>query len=217
MSDRRPRVRLPLPPRHAPLDTSAGFADHPTVSATKAAASIAPAVTPNLATRPAPQDVGRRKRALERSGGLFNRPHVNQPIRAVADAARPSGNNASSRSRFSASRPAEDDPKHDPREVAPPHPGPLPEFRAHLTIHHATVPESEPSRTSEIPKWEVMRAVMRCLTGKRKSPRMSGASRRTVDNWLARYERFGLEGLVSMKSPDGPRQIPDQVRSRFSR
>jgi transposase len=30
---------------------------------------------------------------------------------------------------------------------------------------------------------------------------MSGASQPTVDKWLARYERFGLEGLVSMTSP----------------
>ncbi|MCA1676101.1 MAG: helix-turn-helix domain-containing protein [Actinobacteria bacterium] len=43
---------------------------------------------------------------------------------------------------------------------------------------------------------------------------MSGASRPTVDKWLARYERFGLEGLVSMNSPGGPRQIPDQVRAK---
>jgi transposase len=43
---------------------------------------------------------------------------------------------------------------------------------------------------------------------------MSGASRPTVDKWLARYERFGLEGLVSMKSPGGPRQIPDEVRAK---
>jgi transposase len=43
---------------------------------------------------------------------------------------------------------------------------------------------------------------------------MSGASRPTVDKWLARYERFGLEGLVSMTSPGGPRQIPDEVRAK---
>lgn len=42
---------------------------------------------------------------------------------------------------------------------------------------------------------------------------MSGASRPTVDKWLARYERFGLEGLVSMTSPGGPRQIPDRIRA----
>ena len=43
---------------------------------------------------------------------------------------------------------------------------------------------------------------------------MSGASRPTVDKWLARYERFGLEGLVSMASPGGPRQIPDGIRAK---
>jgi transposase len=43
---------------------------------------------------------------------------------------------------------------------------------------------------------------------------MSGASRPTVDKWLARYERFGLEGLVSRTSPGGPRQIPDQIRAK---
>lgn len=43
---------------------------------------------------------------------------------------------------------------------------------------------------------------------------MSGASRPTVDKWLARYERFGLEGLVSMTSPGGPRQIPDHIRAK---
>lgn len=43
---------------------------------------------------------------------------------------------------------------------------------------------------------------------------MSGATRPTVDKWLARYERFGLEGLVSMTSPGGPRQIPDRIRAK---
>ena len=43
---------------------------------------------------------------------------------------------------------------------------------------------------------------------------MSGASRPTVDKWLARYERFGLEGLVSMTSPGGPRQIPEEIRAK---
>jgi transposase len=43
--------------------------------------------------------------------------------------------------------------------------------------------------------------------------RMSGASRPTVDKWLERYERFGLDGLVSRTSPGGPRQIPDRIRS----
>jgi transposase len=40
---------------------------------------------------------------------------------------------------------------------------------------------------------------------------MSGATRPSVDKWLARYERFGLEGLVSMTSPGGPRQIRTTV------
>ncbi len=43
---------------------------------------------------------------------------------------------------------------------------------------------------------------------------MSGASRPTVDKWLERYERFGLEGLVSVTSPGGPRQIPDRIRAK---
>ena len=43
---------------------------------------------------------------------------------------------------------------------------------------------------------------------------MSGASWSMVDKWLARYERFGLEGLVSMTSPGGPRQIPDRIRGK---
>jgi len=43
---------------------------------------------------------------------------------------------------------------------------------------------------------------------------MSGASRPTVDKWLKRYEENGLEGLVNLTSPGGPRQIPDRIRSR---
>ena len=43
---------------------------------------------------------------------------------------------------------------------------------------------------------------------------MSGASRVTVDKWLARYEKFGMDGLVSRTSPGGPRQIPDRIRAR---
>jgi transposase len=39
-------------------------------------------------------------------------------------------------------------------------------------------------------------------------------SRPTVDKWLARYERFGLDGLVSMTSPGGRRQIPDRIRAK---
>ena len=43
---------------------------------------------------------------------------------------------------------------------------------------------------------------------------MSGASRPTVDKWLKRYEECGLEGLVNVTSPGGPRQIPDRIRGR---
>jgi transposase len=43
---------------------------------------------------------------------------------------------------------------------------------------------------------------------------MSGASRPTVDKWLERYEKYGMEGLVNRTSPGGPRQIPDHVRAR---
>jgi transposase len=39
-------------------------------------------------------------------------------------------------------------------------------------------------------------------------------SRPTVDKWLRRYEEGGLEGLVNLTSPGGPRQIPDRIRSR---
>jgi transposase len=44
--------------------------------------------------------------------------------------------------------------------------------------------------------------------------RMSGASRPTVDKWLKRYEEGGLEALVNLISPGGPRQIPDRIRGR---
>ena len=52
--------------------------------------------------------------------------------------------------------------------------------------------------------------------GRRKGEiaKMSGASRPTVDKWLARYEKFGMDGLVSQTSPGGPRQIPDRIRAR---
>ncbi|MCA1671438.1 MAG: IS630 family transposase, partial [Actinobacteria bacterium] len=43
---------------------------------------------------------------------------------------------------------------------------------------------------------------------------MSGASRPTVDKWINRYEKFGMEGLVSRVSPGGPRQIPDRIRAK---
>jgi transposase len=43
---------------------------------------------------------------------------------------------------------------------------------------------------------------------------MSGASRPTVNKWLKRYEKGGLEALVNLTSPGGPRQIPDRIRGR---
>jgi len=43
---------------------------------------------------------------------------------------------------------------------------------------------------------------------------MSGASRPTVDKWLKRYQKFGMDGLVSKTSPGGPRQIPDRIRAK---
>ncbi|MCA1673294.1 MAG: helix-turn-helix domain-containing protein, partial [Actinobacteria bacterium] len=43
---------------------------------------------------------------------------------------------------------------------------------------------------------------------------MSGTSRPTVDKWLKRYERFGMQGLVDRTSPGGPRQIPDRIRGK---
>ena len=46
---------------------------------------------------------------------------------------------------------------------------------------------------------------------------MSGASRPTVDKWLARYEQFGLEGLVSMTSPVGRVRFRTGFARRFSR
>ena len=50
--------------------------------------------------------------------------------------------------------------------------------------------------------------------GKGEIAAMSGASRPTVDKWLARYEKYGMHGLVSRTSPGGPRQIPDRIRAR---
>ncbi len=44
--------------------------------------------------------------------------------------------------------------------------------------------------------------------------KMSGASRPTVDKWLTRYERYGVEGLTNKTSPGGPRQIPDRIRAK---
>src|SRR3954462_7897573 len=39
-------------------------------------------------------------------------------------------------------------------------------------------------------------------------------TRPTVDKWIQRYEKYGVEGLVNRTSPGGPRQIPDRIRSR---
>ena len=39
-------------------------------------------------------------------------------------------------------------------------------------------------------------------------------TRPTVDKWIQRYEKYGIEGLVNRTSPGGPRQIPDRIRSR---
>lgn len=39
-------------------------------------------------------------------------------------------------------------------------------------------------------------------------------TRPTVDKWIDRYEKYGIEGLVNRTSPGGPRQIPDRIRSR---
>jgi len=39
-------------------------------------------------------------------------------------------------------------------------------------------------------------------------------TRPTVDKWIERYEKYGMEGLVNRTSPGGPRQIPDRIRAR---
>src|SRR3712207_6940442 len=39
-------------------------------------------------------------------------------------------------------------------------------------------------------------------------------TRPTVDKWIGRYEKYGMEGLVNRTSPGGPRQIPDRIRAR---
>ncbi|MCA1561422.1 MAG: IS630 family transposase [Chloroflexi bacterium] len=39
-------------------------------------------------------------------------------------------------------------------------------------------------------------------------------TRPTVDKWIERYEKYGIEGLVNRTSPGGPRQTPDRIRSR---
>lgn len=58
--------------------------------------------------------------------------------------------------------------------------------------------------------------VLLCDGGTPKSDiaRILKVSRPTIDRWIKRYAHFGMEGLVSGKSPGGPRQIPDRVRSR---
>ncbi|MDQ3154152.1 MAG: IS630 family transposase [Actinomycetota bacterium] len=43
---------------------------------------------------------------------------------------------------------------------------------------------------------------------------IAAMSRPTVDKWLKRYKKFGMDGLVSRTSPGGPRQIPDRIRAR---
>ena len=42
----------------------------------------------------------------------------------------------------------------------------------------------------------------------------SGASRPTVDKWLDRYEKYGIDGLADRTSPGGPRTIPGRIRGR---
>ena len=46
---------------------------------------------------------------------------------------------------------------------------------------------------------------------------MSGASRVTVDKWLARYEKFGMDGSGEQDLSRGPRQIPDRDSREGSR
>lgn len=45
--------------------------------------------------------------------------------------------------------------------------------------------------------------------------RMLKATRPTIDKWLKRYVEFGVDGLVNRKSPGGPRQIQERIRSRI--
>src|SRR5258708_32617004 len=42
----------------------------------------------------------------------------------------------------------------------------------------------------------------------------SGASRPTIDKWIDRYARDGLDGLSSRTSPGGPRTIPGHIPGR---
>ncbi|MCA1605979.1 MAG: IS630 family transposase, partial [Acidobacteria bacterium] len=52
--------------------------------------------------------------------------------------------------------------------------------------------------------------------GRRKSEIAAAmmTTRPTVDKWIKRYEKHGMEGLVNRTSPGGPRQIPDRIRAR---
>lgn len=51
--------------------------------------------------------------------------------------------------------------------------------------------------------------------GRRKSEIAAAlvTSRPTVDKWIKRYEKHGMEGLMNRTSPGGPRQ-PDRIRGR---
>jgi transposase len=52
--------------------------------------------------------------------------------------------------------------------------------------------------------------------GRRKSEIAAGlkTTRPTVDKWIQRYEKYGIEGLVNRTSPGGPRRIPDRIRAK---
>ena len=52
--------------------------------------------------------------------------------------------------------------------------------------------------------------------GRRKADiaKMSGATRPTIDKWIARYGQYGLAGLANRISPGGPRTIPGRIRGR---
>lgn len=58
--------------------------------------------------------------------------------------------------------------------------------------------------------------VLMFADGRRKSEiaRAMKTTRPTVDKWLARYAKSGMDGLVDMESPGGPRQIPDRIRAK---
>ncbi len=44
---------------------------------------------------------------------------------------------------------------------------------------------------------------------------MAGTTRPTVYKWLERYERLGVDGLVSVKPPGRPREVPDTIRAQI--